>query len=137
MVYTEKKQIKSEVLGQGRIISDGTLKTENILKNIRSFLSFAKNNLTDANTGVTLDKLDTIIYEIDTILNFKTYVDDRHDGFDSTLKSSLRREMDYFLNDDVIPFLDDMLPPTYYYGCQDGDGACFGIFQENYREEEL
>lgn len=42
---------------------------------------------------------------------------------------------EYLLNEDVFNFFNDIAPDGYYFGSQEGDGACFGWWQ--YEEENI
>jgi hypothetical protein len=99
----------------GLIISEGTLKTEDLLSSIYEFLK--SNNL---NEGLQV-QIKEVFDNEPTANNL----------FHSLAKIQVGKEAaaDYLYNETCFHYLNCICPDSYYFGSSEGDGACIGFFE--------
>jgi hypothetical protein len=120
MEFTKVNLVQKIIAQKGLIVSEATLKTDDLLS---SYYQLIKDyNLSEKMAN--------------TIKNFFDEEPTNYNYFYSRchLLPEKEEEAQDFLNNDLFYFLSDIAPDGYYFGNNEGDGACFGFFK--YEDEE-
>ena len=100
---------------EGLILSEGTLRPEDLLSTVYDFLQ---------SWGIRFNKkdiLDLFEYESEYNLSAQVYWD----------KAGLKDDYDVWeVWQKIADFLNDVAPAGYYFGSHPGDGSCIGFFRD-------
>jgi len=123
-------QISKKWLRSGKTISKGTLRTCDLVTSTKTFLNHARDHLTETSAvyGVTEQEITDIIYNAQNLLNTMDYIHDRY-GPSETLDIFIDDVLYPFYHEELIPFLDDLLPDGYYFGSIAGNSAHIGVWK--------
>lgn len=120
MELTKENLIREIIAKEGLIISEATLKTDDLLTTYYQLIK---------DYNLSEEKANTIKSFFDNEPTTTNYYYNR-----CHLIPEKEEEAQDFLNNDLFYFLSDIAPDGYYFGNTEGDGACFGFFK--YEDEE-
>ena len=113
---------------QGYILSDGTLKVDDLLL---AFHQFAiRHNLRSAKKLVS--QVESLFeYTCNLQTNLREHFSFLHRLGKVRLKDDYEslESASYLLNEDIFQYMDDIAPKNYYFGSQEGDGALIGFWK--------
>lgn len=99
----------------GYIISEGTLKTKDLIASIYQFL--VDNNL--AGEELLEDIRNHFVLEPNAYNIYHSL---------SHIKEGMEDSAEFLLNEELYDLMNDIAPDGYYFGSSEGDGACIGFF---------
>jgi hypothetical protein len=136
MASVEKLQSEITVRG-GFILSDGTCNLRHLLPKAYDLLN-AIETKQELRTAI-LSCFDFGEYTFDTE-NASLFMAQYHDYCELKSDSEKLIQACELWNEDVFHYFNSIAPDGYYFGSNEGDGACFGWFkledEEEYNDEE-
>lgn len=121
--------IKKSYLNDGIIISQGTLKPDDILERVKDFFQMLETSkpLTEE-PFQQWREIAQMKQDIDNLLKTQEFIIDRYRPCSEEHKM-INRIIEEFFFEEIIEFVNEIIPENYYFGSSDGDGALIGIFQ--------
>lgn len=116
------ENLKHEIIAkEGLVISEATLKIEDLLS---TYYQLIKNyHLSDTR----MEEIQSFFDEEPTAYNYFYNI--------AHLLGDKEEEATEYLNESLFDFFNEICPEGFYFGSNEGDGACIGFFK--YDEEEM
>lgn len=94
-------------------VSNSTLRTQDLIESFSYFIGNVKEQIVEGHEDLSV---------VTAIIEQSEYGLER--GYDGN-----EEDLDYFLNEELFDFMNDIAPEGCYFGANEGDGAAFGFWQ--------
>jgi hypothetical protein len=113
---------------EGFVLSDGTLNLQHLLPKAYDFLK--NNELNDK-----LRKEILSVFDVDGVIDEGLFAKQYYG--EASIPQDKEQEANEIWNEDVFNYFMEISPKGYYYGSQEGDGACIGWFKDEESEDDF